>query len=67
MKMKIITLPPQLIEKRKQCVRRVIAKFKDGKIHFADYYSLTRAEAMRKYLMEFGPVIGEMYVEILDK
>ena len=63
--MKFINHPPQLISKGQRGIRRVSATYQDGRIHSANYEAFTRAEAIRRYLMEFGKVRGEIYVEII--
>lgn len=63
--MKFINHPPQLISKGQRGIWRVTATYQDGRIHSANYEAFTRAEAIRRYLMEFGKVRGEIYVEII--
>lgn len=61
--MKFINHPPQLISKGQWGVWRVTATYQDGSTHSADYEAFTKVEAIRRYLMEFGKVRGEIYVE----
>lgn len=62
--MRFISSPPQLIGKGQWGIWRVTVTYQDGHIHSADYEVFTRAEAMRKYLMEFGKVRGgEIHAE----
>ena len=65
--MKFINHSPQLISKGQWGVWRVTATHQDGSTHSVDYEVFTRAEAIRRYLMEFGKVRGEIYVEIIQK
>ena len=65
--MKIITYPSQLISKGQWGIWRVTATYQDGHTHFADYEAFTMAEAMRRYLMEFGRVRGEIHATFIKK
>lgn len=61
--MKIFTQHPVLVGKGSWGIYRVTA---NG--HSRDYYAFTTTEAKRRYLMEFGRVHGEIFVEkVLDK
>lgn len=60
--MKIFTEPPVLVGKGAWGIYRVTA----GN-HSCDYYAFTTTEARRRYLMEFGPVHGEIQVEKISK
>lgn len=42
---------------------RVTALFTDGRTHSKDYEAFTMAQAVRSYLMEFGPIRGKVYAE----
>ena len=63
--MKFINHPLQLISKGQWGIWKVTAIYQDGHAHSANYEAFTRAEAIRRYLMEFGKVRGEIYVEII--
>ena len=65
--MKFINHPPQLISKGQWGIWRVTATYQDGRTHSANYEAFTRGEAIRRYLMEFGKVRGEIHVEIIQK
>ena len=66
--MKIINHPPQLIGRGQWGIWRVTVIYQDGHIHSADYEAFGRAEAMRRYLMEFGAVHqGCVYTEFIKK
>jgi hypothetical protein len=56
--MKIFTQPPVLVGKGVWGIYRVTA---DNHSYY--YYAFTTTEARRRYLMEFGPVRGEIQVE----
>ena len=56
--MKIFTQPPVLVGKGAWGIYRVTA----GN-HSYYCYAFTTTEAKRRYLMEFSPVRGEIYVE----
>ena len=63
--MKFTNHPPQLLSKGQWGIWRVTANSQDGRSHSANYEAFTRAEAIRRYLMEFGKVRGKIYVEII--
>ena len=65
--MRFISYPPQLIGKGQRGIWRVTAIYQDGRVNFADYEAFTKAEAKRRYLMEFGKVRGEIHAEIRQK
>lgn len=65
--MRFISHPPQLIGKGQWGIWRVTVTYQDGHTHSADYEAFTRAEATRRYLMEFGKVHGEIRVKIIQK
>ena len=46
---------------------RVTAHLTDGRIHSKDYEAFTMAQAKRSYLMEFGPIRGEVHAELVKK
>lgn len=58
----IINTPPVLIAKRQRGIYQVIAHYSDGHTNSKSYECFTPIEATRKYLMEFGGVIGEIKV-----
>ena len=58
---------PQLIGKGQHGIWRVTATHQDGRVHFADYEAFTMCEARRRYLMEFGPVRGEVHAKFIQK
>lgn len=58
---------PQLVGKGQHGIWRVTATHQDGRIHFADYEAFTMSEARRRYLMEFGPVHGEVHAKFIQK
>ena len=66
----IINTPPVLIAKRQRGIYQVIAHYSDGHTNSKSYECFTSIEATRKYLMEFGGVMGEIEVNFqkpLDK
>ena len=65
--MRFICYPPKLIGKGQWGIWRVTVTYQDGHTHFADYETFTRAEAMRKYLMEFGKVHGKIHAELIEE
>ena len=65
--MQFICHPIQLIDRGQWGIWRITTVYQDGRIHSADYEAFTRAEAMRRYLMEFGKVRGEIHAEIIQK
>lgn len=65
--MQFISQPPRLVGRGQWGIWRVTAIYKDGRIHSADYEAFTMTEAMRRYLMEFGKVRGEIHAEIIQK
>jgi hypothetical protein len=70
MEIKIITTPPILIAKRQWGIYQVIAYYSDGHINSKSYECFTPVEATRKYLMEFGSVMGKVetnFLKPLDK
>ena len=58
---------PQLVGKGQHGIWRVTATHQDGRVHFADYEAFTMCEARRRYLMEFGPVCGEVHAKFIQK
>lgn len=58
---------PQLVGKGQHGIWRVTATHQDGRVHFADYEAFTMCEARRRYLMEFGPVRGEVHAKFIQK
>lgn len=67
---RIINTPPTLIAKRQRGIYQVIAHYSDGHINSKTYECFTPVEATRKYLMEFGKVIGKIEINFqnpLDK
>lgn len=67
---RIISTPPVLIAKRQHGIYQVIARYSDGRINSKSYECHTPVEATRKYLMEFGKVIGKIEINFqkpLDK
>lgn len=67
MKVMISNSFPQLIGKGQHGIWRVTATHQDGRVHFADYEAFTMCEARRRYLMEFGPVRGEVHAKFIQK
>ena len=68
--MKIINGFPVCVGRGQYGIWRVTARFTDGHTHSKDYKAFTIAQAKRSYLMEFGPVRGEIYADfqkVLDK
>lgn len=67
---RIISTPPTLIAKRQWGIYQVTAHYSDGHINSKSYECFTPVEATRKYLMEFGRVMGKIEVNFkkpLDK
>ena len=65
--MRIINGFPVCVGRGQYGIWRVTAYFTDGRTHFKDYEAFTMAQAMRSYLMEFGPVHGEIHAEFQKK
>lgn len=68
--MRFICYAPQLIGKGQWGIWRVTVIYQDGRTHSADYEAFTRSEALRKHLVEFGKVRGEIqisFIKPLDK
>jgi hypothetical protein len=63
--MRFISYSPQLIGKGQWGIWRVTVTYQDGRTHSVEYEAFTRAEAKRRYLMEFGKVRGEIHAEII--
>ena len=66
----IINTPPILIGKGQWGIYQVTAYYSDGRINSKNYECFTLAEATRKYLMEFGRVMGKIETKFqkpLDK
>jgi hypothetical protein len=61
----IISTPPVLIAKRRRGIYQVIAHYSDGHVNFKDYECFTPIEATRKYLIEFGRVMGKIETKFL--
>lgn len=64
MKIKIINTPPVLIAKRRWGIYQVIAHYSDGHTNSKSYQCFTPVEATRKYLMEFGRVMGKIEINL---
>lgn len=67
---RIISTPPILIAKRQRGIYQVTAHYSDGHTNSKSYECFTPVEATRKYLMEFGKVMGKIEVNLqkpLDK
>ena len=67
---RIINTPPILIAKRQRGIYQVTAHYSDGHTNSKSYECFTPVEATRKYLMEFGKVMGKIEVNLqkpLDK
>ena len=58
----IISTPPVLIAKRQRGIYQVIAHYSDGRVNSKSYECFTPVGATRKYLMEFGSVMGKIEV-----
>lgn len=58
----IINTPPVLIAERRRGIYQVIVHYSDGRVNSKSYECNTPVEATRKYLMEFGKVMGEIEV-----
>lgn len=66
----IISTPPVLIAKRRKGVYQVVAHYSDGHTSSKNYECFTPVEAICKYLMEFGKVMGKVetkFLKPLDK
>ena len=66
----IIHAPPVLIAKRRWGIYQVTAHYSDGHVNSKSYECFTPTEATRKYLMEFGRVMGKIetnFQKPLDK
>lgn len=67
---RIISTPPVLIAKRQLGIYQVIVRYSDGRVNSKSYECYTPVEATRKYLMEFGKVMGKIEINFqkpLDK
>lgn len=67
---RIINTPPVLVAIRKGGIYQVTAHYSDGHTNSKSYNCFTPTEATRKYLMEFGRVIGKIEInfqEPIDK
>lgn len=64
--MQFISHPPRLVGRSQWGIWRVTVTYQDGHTHSADYEAFTRAEAMRRYLIEFGKVRGEIHAKIIQ-
>jgi hypothetical protein len=67
---RIISTPPVLVGKRRRGIYQVTAYYSDGHTNSKSYECSTPTEATRKYLMEFGRVMGKIEVNFqkpLDK
>lgn len=67
---RIISTPPVLVAKRRRGIYQVTAYYSDGHTNSKSYECSTPTEATRKYLMEFGRVMGKIEVNFqkpLDK
>ena len=58
----IINTPPVLIAKRRRGIYQVTAHYSDGYTNSKSYECFTPVEATRKYLMEFGRVMGKIEI-----
>lgn len=65
--MRIINGFPVCVGRGQHGIWRVTARFADGRTHFKDYEAFTMAQATRSYLMEFGPIRGEIHAEFQKK
>ena len=65
--MRIINGFPVCVGQGQHGIWRVTAYFTDGRTHFKDYEAFTMAQAMRSYLMEFGPIRGEVHAKFQKK
>lgn len=66
----IISTPPILIAERRWGIYQVTVHYSDGHTNSKSYECFTPVEATRKYLMEFGRVIGKVetnFLKPLDK
>lgn len=61
----IINTPPILIAERRRGIYQVTAHYSDGHINSKSYECFTPVEATRKYLMEFGRVMGKIEINFL--
>lgn len=67
---RIINTPPVVIAKRRWGIYQVTAHYSDGHTNSKSYECFTPIEATRKYLMEFGKVMGKIetsFQKPLDK
>lgn len=62
MEIKIINSFPVLIAERRRGIYRATVYYSDGRINSKDYECFTPVEATRKYLMEFGKVMGKIEI-----
>lgn len=62
---RIINTPPVPIAKRQWGIYQVIARYSNGYVNSKSYECFTPVEATRKYLMEFGKVMGEIEIKFL--
>lgn len=58
----IINTPPVLIAKRRRGIYQVTAHYSDGHTNSKSYECFGPAEATRRYLMEFGKVMGKIEI-----
>ena len=65
--MKVMNGFPQLVGKGQRGFWEVTATHSDGRIHSVVYIAFTMCEARRRYLMEFGPVRGEVHAKFIQK
>ena len=61
--MKITNGFPVCVGRGQYGIWRVTAHFTDGRTHSKDCEAFTMAQAKRSYLMEFGPIRGEIHAE----
>ena len=65
--MQFISQPPRLVGRGQWGLWRVTVTYQDGRTHSADYEAFTMCEAMRRYLIEFGKVRGEIHAKLIQK
>ena len=65
--MQFISQPPRLIGRGQWGIWRVTATYQDGHTRSVDYEAFTMTEAIRRYLIEFGTVRGEIHAEFRRK
>ena len=65
--MQFISQPPRLVGRGQWGIWRVTVTYQDGRTHSADYEAFTMCEAMRRYLIEFGKVRGEIHAKLIQK